>query len=169
MYTHTRRPLTVTLTAQRSAVSKMQVLMRMIGMHQGGKSVVSGISLAWVTSTMSLCLALPLVAARSSAAAFVCTLIIPLMYVFVYPQVAFSGCFGWARASSDVLMADVDVLELDLRQSLELLHPLAHAIPDAAAARLKPPHRGDLVLAVTEDGHLHPSVPKIGRHVDVHD
>mmetsp|Transcript_29371 Transcript_29371/g.74479 ORF Transcript_29371/g.74479 Transcript_29371/m.74479 type:complete len:229 (-) Transcript_29371:244-930(-) len=66
-------------------------------------------------------------------------------------------------------LADVDVLELDLRQSLELLHPLAHAIPDAAAARLKPPHRGDLVLAVTEDGHLHPSVPKIGRHVDVHD
>ena len=38
-------------------------------------------------------------------------------------------------------LADVDVLELDLRQSLELLHPLAHAIPDAAAARLKPPHR----------------------------
>ena len=40
-----------------------------------------------------------------------------------------------------VSVADVDVLKLDLRQSLELLHPLAHAIPDAAAARLKPPHR----------------------------
>ena len=82
--------LTITLTAQRSAVSKVQLLMRQV-LH------LSGISFGWVTSTLSLAFALPFIAARGSAAGFVVALVPPVMYLLTYPVVAFSGCFGWAR------------------------------------------------------------------------
>ena len=113
--------LTITLTAQRSAVSKVQLLMRQV-LH------LSGISFGWVTSTLSLALALPVIAARGSAAGFVVALVPPFMYLLTYPVVAFSGCFGWARASSDVLLADVSriVENDDAHRAGARLGPLAH-------------------------------------------
>ena len=113
--------LTISLTAQRSAVSKVQLLMRQV-LH------LSGISFGWVTSTLSLALALPFIAARGSAAGFVVALVPPFMYLLTYPVVAFSGCFGWARASSDVLLADVSriVENDDAHRAGARLGPLAH-------------------------------------------
>lgn len=113
--------MTISLTAQRSAVSKVQVLM-----SQGMR--LADISASWVSSTSCLVLALPFIAARVSAAGFVLALIPPIHYVLTYPTVGFSGCFMWARASSDVLLADVSriVENDDAHRAGARLGPLAH-------------------------------------------